>query len=274
MIWKIQEKKTVHRGQEECMWSCGGHHFQCCGWSAIGARSCQHLKAYNFDATNGFRQTISQVYADLWKIYGDAHTCSVVSELEGAVRFAWEREPSFVSLVWVFMEKLKTSLGMWRWNFPSYGRSGERIIILRCLYPWNGSQPKIYLPRISRVHQLMSLDTSLGLLGKCMCILVFYVEIRIFCVTHASLTADFERIQYDKPFQPHTISSKNIEASSSMQGSRSICQAAQIWSINHASPLTIKYQKLRFQVALKKYRWYGGSDIFGWGQSSYSPWSI
>ena len=46
-----------------------GPTFSLCGWSAIGARSCQHLKAYNFDAnvdaTNGFRQTVSQVYADL-----------------------------------------------------------------------------------------------------------------------------------------------------------------------------------------------------------------
>ena len=128
----------------------------------------------------------------------------------------------------------------------------------------------MYFPRIPRVRLLMSLETILGLLGKSMCILLFYVHVRILWAIHTSLTADFERIQYDKPFQPHTISSKNIEASSSMQGSRTIFQAAQIWSINHASPLTIKYQKLRFQVALKKYRWYGGSDIFGWGQSSYS----
>ena len=170
-FWKIQAKKTVSRRGDESL-SREGQHFDCCGWSAIGARSCQHLKAYNFDATNGFRQTISQFYADLWKIYGDVHTCSVVSELEGAVRFAWEREPSFVSLVWVFMEKLKTSLGYVAMEFPFYGRSGERIIILRCLYPWNGSQPKIYLPRISRVHQMMSLETILGLLGKSMCILV------------------------------------------------------------------------------------------------------
>ena len=111
-----KENRSSRRGDESL--SREGQHFDCCGWSAIGARSCQHLKAYNFDATNGFRQTISQVYADLWKIYGDVHTCSVVSELEGAGRFAWEREPSFVSLVWVFMEKLKTSLGYVAMEFP------------------------------------------------------------------------------------------------------------------------------------------------------------
>ena len=154
---------------------------------------------------------------------------------------------------------------MWRWNFPSYGRSGERIIILRCLYPWNGSQPKIYLPRISRVHQLMSLDASLGLPGKSMCILVFYVDFRIFCVTHVSSKPEFERNQYDISFKPHTISSKNIEASSSMRWSSFRCHAAQIWSINHEKCSMVKPQKLCFEVALKIYRWCGGSDIFGWG---------
>ena len=141
---------------------------------------------------------------------------------------------------------------MWRWNFPSYGRSGERIIILRSLYPWNGSQPKIYLPRISRVHQLMSLETILGLLGKSMCILVFYMHVRVLWTIHTSWATSFERIQYDTPFQPHTISSKNIEASSSMRGSSFRCQAAQIWSINHAFPFTIKYQKLHFHATQKK----------------------
>ena len=116
-FWKFKQRKPSSRRGDESL-SREGQHFDCCGWSAIGARSCQHLKAYKTDATNGFRQTISQVYADLWKIYGDAHTCSVVSELEGAGRFAWEREPSFVSLVWVFMEKLKTSLGYVAMEFP------------------------------------------------------------------------------------------------------------------------------------------------------------
>ena len=66
-VLEIQAKKTVisRRGDESL--SCEGQHFDCCGWSAIGARSCQHLKAYKTDATNGFRQTISQFYADLRK---------------------------------------------------------------------------------------------------------------------------------------------------------------------------------------------------------------
>ena len=42
-----------------------GQHLDCCGWSGIGARICQHFKACYFDGTKGFRQTVSQVYADL-----------------------------------------------------------------------------------------------------------------------------------------------------------------------------------------------------------------
>ena len=116
-FWKFKQRKPSSRRRRACG-AVRANIFDCCGWSAIGARSCQHLKAYKTDATNGFRQTISQFYADLWKIYGDTHICRMVSELEGAVRFAWEREPSFVSLVWVFMEKLKTSLGYVAMEFP------------------------------------------------------------------------------------------------------------------------------------------------------------
>ena len=97
----------------------------------------------------------------------------------------------------------------------------------------------------------MSLETILGLLGKSICILVFYVHLRILWVIHTSLTADFERIQYDTPFQPHTISSKNIEASSSMRWSRTICQAAQIWSKTIKNLTMVNQQMLCFQMALK-----------------------
>ena len=120
----------------------------------------------------------------------------------------------------------------------------------------------------------MSLETILGLLGKSMCILVFYVHVRILWAIHTSWATSFERIQYDAPFQPHTTSSKNIEASSSMRGSSFRCQAAQIWSINHEKYSMVKPQKLCFEVALKKYCWWGSVDFFGWGQSSLSLWPI
>ena len=120
----------------------------------------------------------------------------------------------------------------------------------------------------------MSLETILGLLGKSMCILVFYVDFRILCVTHVSSKPEFERNQYDISFKPHTISSKNIEASSSMRGSSFRCQAAQIWSINHEEYSMVKPQKLCFEVALKKYCWCGSANFFVWGQSSLSLWPI
>ena len=137
-FWKFKQRKPSSRRGDESL-SREGQHFDCCGWSAIGARSCRHLKAYNFDAMNGFRQTVSQIYADLWKFYGDADWFSVVSELEGAVRCAWEREPSYCLASLSFFEKVRRSLGLWRWNFPSYRRSREMIIILRHLCPWKGS---------------------------------------------------------------------------------------------------------------------------------------
>ena len=93
-------------------------------------------------------------------------------------------------------------------------------------------------------------------------------------MTRTSSWANFERILYAETCQPHTISSKNIEASSSMRGSSFRCQAAQIWSINLAKYVMVKPQKWCFEVALKKYCWWGSVDFFGWGQSSLSLYSI
>ena len=71
----------------------------------------------------------------------------------------------------------------------------------------------------------------------------FYVDVDISWVTCTCSRANFERIQYDTSFKPHTISTKNIEASLSMRGSRICGQAAQIWSITIEKYTMVKQQK-------------------------------